>query len=124
MTPFLIPVLVFAGVCAVVGVFAFVFQGDNSKVTDRLDSLTGRKKKEDEATSILKRSALERDKKSLLEALTPNLPSLAKILVQADAHIKPSTLFGIGVALGFVGSTVSWLMGVKPYLAPCAGIVV
>ncbi len=123
MTPFLIPVLVFTGVVAVIGVFAFIYQGDGSKITDRLDTLTGRKKKEDEATSILKKSALERDKKSLLEALTPNLPSLAKIIVQADVHIKASTLFGIGMMLGVLGSTASWMMGVKPYLAPIAGII-
>src|SRR5579863_2851083 len=123
MTPLVISVLAFAGVSAVVGLLAFVLQGNGSKVIDRLDTLTGRKKKDDETTNILKKSAYDRDKKSLLEALTPNLPSLSKIIVQADVHIRTSTLFGIGLVLGVLGSTASWMMGVKPYLAPIAGIV-
>ena len=71
----------------------------------------------------MKKTAFERDKKSLLEQLTPNLPSLQKLIVQADVHIRPSTLFGIGAALGVVGATLSWLAGVKIYLAPLLGMV-
>jgi len=123
MTPLMISVLAFAAVTAVVGLLAFVLGDGGSKLADRLDSLTGRKRKDDEATNILKKSALDRDKKSLLEALTPNIPSLTKIIVQADVHIRASTLFGIGLILGVVGSTASWMMGVKPYLAPIAGII-
>jgi tight adherence protein B len=123
MTPFIISVMAFVGVTAIVGLLAFVFQGENTKITERLETLTGRKKKEDEATTILKKTAFDRDKKSLLEALTPNLPSLAKIIMQADVHIKPSTLFGIGIVLGVLGSTASWMMGVKPYLAPVGGLI-
>src|SRR5271157_1725762 len=110
MTPLMISFLAFAGVSAVIGVLAFVLGDNGSKVNDRLDTLTGRKKKDDETTTILKKTAFDRDKKSLLEALTPNLPSLAKIIVQADVHIRASTLFGIGLVLGVLGSTASWMM--------------
>ena len=55
MTPLVISVLAFAGVSAIVGLVAFVMQGNGSHVTDRLDTLTGRRKKEDEATTILKK---------------------------------------------------------------------
>jgi tight adherence protein B len=123
MTPLFISILAFAGVSALIGLVAFVFNDGGSKTVDRLDTLTGRKKKEDEATNILKKSARERDKQSLLEMLTPNLPSLHKIIVQADCHIKPSTLFGIGMVLGVLGSTASWLTGVSLYVAPIAGII-
>ena len=123
MTPLVISVLAFAGVSAVVGLLAFVLGGDGTKLADRLDTLTGRKKKDDEATNILKKTAFDRDKKSLLEALTPNLPSLAKIITQADVHIKASTLFGIGLLLGLLGGTASWLAGVKIYFAPIAGLI-
>src|SRR5262245_41173850 len=110
MTPaVLISVLAFMGVAALIGVLAFVFGDGSNKTVDRLDSMTGRKKKDDEATTILKKSALDSDKRSLLEALTPNLPSLKKIIVQADCHIKPSTLFGIGGALAVLGATATWL---------------
>src|SRR5438105_14650843 len=118
MTPLMISVLAFAGVSAVVGLLAFVLGDNSSKVTDRLDTLTGRKKKDDETTNILKKTAFDRDKKSLLEALTPNLPSLAKIILQADAHIRASTLFGIGMVLAVPGSTASWMMCVQQYSAP------
>lgn len=123
MTPVMISVLAFAAVSAIVGLLAFVLNDTGSKAADRLDSLTGRKKKEDETTTILKKTAFERDKKSLLEMLTPNFPSLTKLIVQADAHIKASTLFGIGALLGVLGSSASWMMGVKPYLAPIAGLI-
>jgi tight adherence protein B len=123
MTPLLISALAFVGVAALVGLVAFVFGEDSNKVGDRLEVLTGRKKKEDEATNILKKTAFEKDKNSLLEMLTPNLPSLHKLIVQADAHIKASTLFGIGLMLGVVGATVSWLAGVKFYFAPLLGMI-
>jgi tight adherence protein B len=123
MTPLLISVLAFVAVSALIGVLAFVFGNDGTKTAERLDTLTGRKKKDDEATTILKKTALERDKASLLEALTPNLPSLNKIITQADCHIRASTLFGIGLMLGLLGATASWLAGVRAYFAPIAGLI-
>jgi tight adherence protein B len=123
MTPLMISILAFIGVSALIGFLVFMFADKGPRMDDRLDLLTGRRKKDDEATSILKQSALAGDKKSLLEMLTPNLPSLHKIMEQADCHIKPSTLFGIGIVLGVLGASASWMMGVKIYLAPLAGIV-
>jgi tight adherence protein B len=123
MSPLMISLLVFVGVQALLGAILFLFNDGSGKIAERLELLTGRKRKEDTTASILKRTALDRDKKSLLEALTPNLPSLQKLIVQADANIKPSTLMCIGVVLGGLGFTVSWLMGVKLYLAPIAGVM-
>ena len=123
MSPLLISLLVFIGVQALIGVLLFVFNDGSGKTTERLELLTGRRKKDDETTNILKKTAFENDKKSLLSAITPNIPSLQKLIVQADAHIKSSTLLGIGFVLGVMGFTSSWLMGVKVYLAPIAGII-
>jgi len=123
MSPLVISLLVFAAVSVVIGVLAFVLNDNGGKASERLDLFTGRKRKDDETTTILKKSAFDRDKKSLLEMLTPNLPSLQKLIVQADVHIRASTLFGIGAVLGVVGASISWLAGVKPYLAPLLGIV-
>jgi tight adherence protein B len=123
MSPLLISLLVFFAVSAVIGLVAFVFNDPSGKAAERLDTFTGRRKKDDEATTILKKTAFERDKKSLLDILSPNIPSLQKLIVQADVHIRPSTLFGIGIVLGVVGVTISWLAGVKVYLAPLLGIV-
>jgi tight adherence protein B len=120
----LITVLAFLGASALVGFFLFVFSGDgSSKATERLETLTGRRRKDDESASILRKSAFERDRKSLLEALTPSFPSLERIFLQADCHIRPSTLFGISLLLAAVGTTVSWLAGVQWFLAPIAGII-
>jgi tight adherence protein B len=123
MSPLMISVLVFIAIQALLGALLFLFNDGSGKIAERLELLTGRRKKEDAATSILKKTAIDRDKKSLLEALTPNIPSLQKLIAQADAHIKASTLISIGLLLGLAGFSVSWLMGVKLYLAPIAGVI-
>jgi tight adherence protein B len=123
MTPLLISVMAFVCVAALVGACAFVFGGDSNRLGDRLDTLTGRKRKEDETTNILRKTAFERDKNSLLEMFTPSLPSLSKLIVQADCHIRPSTLFGVGLVLALLGGTASWMAGVKIYFAPLLGLV-
>lgn len=123
MSPLIIAVLVFLAIQAIIGVIAFVLNDNSGKVSDRLDLLTGKRKKEDEATSILKKTAFESDKKSLLEAITPNIPSLQKLIQQADANISGPTLFGIGAMLAVLGTMVSWLCGVKIFFAPLLGAV-
>jgi tight adherence protein B len=119
----LISLLAFVGVFALVGLVAFSFRDTTGKVAERLDSLTGRRLKSDAAMDILKKTAFENDKKSLLQMLTPQFPSLKKIFMQADCHISPSTLFGIGLVLGVLGATASWLAGVPIIFAPLAGLV-
>ncbi len=123
MSPILIYALVFVGVSAVIGMLYFMFGEGQAKTSERLDLLTGKKRKDDEATTILKKTAIERDKKSLLEAITPNVPTLQKLIVQADANITPSSFMAISVILGVLGFTVSWLGGVKIYFAPLLGVV-
>ena len=123
MSPLLIYGLVFIGVTAVIGVAFFVFGEGSGKTSERLDLLTGRKKKDDETTTILRKTALDRDKQWLLSALTPNVPSLQKLIVQADANITPSTFMGISLILGVLGTTASWLAGVKIYFAPILGLL-
>jgi tight adherence protein B len=124
MTPLIITALCFVGVTAVVGMLMFVFAGGGqTKTVERLETLTGRRKREDESTSILRKTAFEADKKSLLATLSFNFPSVQKIFMQADCQINPATLFGIGVLLAAVGMTGAWVGGVKWYLLPLAGMV-
>jgi tight adherence protein B len=124
MTPLIISALAFLAVSALVAMVMFMFTGTSgSGTTERLETLTGRRKKEDETTNILRKTAFERDKKSLLESLTPNLPSLQKIFTQADCHIKPGTLIGIGALLAIVSMTALWLGGVKWFFLPPAGAI-
>ncbi len=123
LTPTMILIATFVSVTGVIGLLAFVLRDNSPKAADRLDAVVGKRRKDDQAADILKKTAFENDKKSLLELITPNLPSLQKIFEQADCHIKPSTLFGIGLGLGLLGATLSWLAKVPVYFAPLAGLV-
>jgi tight adherence protein B len=119
----MISVTAFVAVAALVGVVAFVLRDFGGLRSDeRLDVLVG-KRKEDAGADILRKTAFESDKRSLLELLTPNLPSLKRIFEQADCHIPPSTLFGIGLALAILGATGSWLARVPWFFAPLAGLI-
>src|SRR5438045_2596903 len=109
MTPMLISFAAFVVVAALVGLVAFVFRENNDKTIDRLDSLVGKRRRADPTADILRKTAFEGDKKSFLELLTPNLPSFRKIFEQADCHIPPSTLTGIGLVLGLLAATASSL---------------
>jgi tight adherence protein B len=124
MTPMLISVVAFVAVSAVVGLVAFVLRDyGETGAADRLDTLVGKGPKADPTADIIRKSAFENDKKSLLELITPNLPSLHKIFEQAECHIKASSLFGIGLLLGVLGTTGSWLAHVPWFFAPLVGIV-
>jgi tight adherence protein B len=124
MTPMVISLISFLAVSAVIGLVAFVLRDTSGeKVSERLDTLVGKRLKDDPGADILKKTAFENDKKSFLELITPNLPSLQKIFEQADCHIKVSTLFGFGLALGVLGTTGSWLAHVPLVLAPLGGLV-
>jgi tight adherence protein B len=123
MTTMLISVFAFLAVAAVVGVLAFVFRGDGPQTATRLDVLIGKRRKDDANADILRKRAFDSDKKSLLEAVTPKIPSVERYFEQADCHIKPSTLLGIGLALGIIGATASWMARVPIFLAPLAGLL-
>jgi tight adherence protein B len=124
MTPMLIPLLAFVAVAALVGVLAFVFRDSTPKTATRLDLLVGKRRREDgQSADILRKSAFESDKRSLLEMLTPKFLSPQKLFEQADCHIKPGTLFGIGVLLAVLGLTATLLLKVPVWLAPIDGLL-
>jgi tight adherence protein B len=121
----MILLVTFGAVSAVVGLVAFVLKDFGSvKTSERLDALVGKGPTMSGAADILKKTAFEGDRKSLLEMITPNLPSVQKIFEQADCHIKPSTIFGLGLLLGVLGATGSWLARVPWFFAPFAGLIV
>jgi tight adherence protein B len=123
MTPVMISMLAFLVVSALVGVVAFVFRDQTPQTATRLDMLVGKRRREDgQAQDILRKRAFEADKRSLLEAVTPKFLSPQKLFDQADCHIKPSTLTGIGILLGVLGATVTILAQVPWILAPINGL--
>jgi tight adherence protein B len=122
MTPLLISALAFLGVTAVVGLVMFMLAGTgDQRTTERLETLTGKRRRDDETASILRKTAFDRDRKTFLEMLTPSFPGLQKLFLQADCHIRPSTLIGIGLLLALVGITGSIMAGVKWYVSPIFG---
>jgi tight adherence protein B len=124
MTPLLISAMVFLTVAALVGVLAFVFRDGTPQTATRLDLLVGKRSREaDKAQDILRKQAFEGDKKNLMESLTPKFFSPTKMFEQADCHIKPSTLFGIGLVLALLGATATLLLKVPIYLAPFNGLL-
>jgi tight adherence protein B len=124
LTPTLIAMLVFLGVTAVIGLLAFVFREQGPQTATRLDLLVGKRSRaEHQSNDILRKSAFDSDKKSLLEALTPKFLSPQKMCEQADCHIKPSTLTGVGLLLGVLGATVTVLAKLPWLLAPINAVV-
>jgi tight adherence protein B len=120
-TVILLPVVIFLIVSGLVVAVAFVLRDGSPKTSARLDQLIGKRRKEDESADILRRSALEGDRKSLLEMLTPKFLSMGRYFEQADCHIRPSTLMGISIVLGVLGTTGSLLARVPWYLTPLGG---
>src|SRR5262245_59947143 len=118
MTPLTISIVAFFAVSTMVGLVALALRDTGSKSSDRLDVLVGKRRADDPATDILKKTAFESDKRSMLEILTPNLPSLQKIFEQANCHKQMSTIFGVGLILALLGTTASWLARVPWFLAP------
>jgi tight adherence protein B len=119
----LLPVVVFLLVSGVVVALTFVFRDNAPKTAARLDQLIGKRRKDDESADILRKSAMESDRKSLLELMTPRFLSLHRYFEQADCNIKPSTLMGLSMLLGAVGVTASWLAHVPWYLTPLGGML-
>jgi tight adherence protein B len=124
MTAMLIAVLVFVGVTALIGLLAFVFRDQGPQTATRLDLLVGkRSRQQEQANDILRRSAFESDRKSFFEALTPKFLTPQKMFEQADCHIKPGTLTGIGLLLGVLGATLTVLAKLPVWLAPINGLI-
>lgn len=115
----LLSLVAFVTVSGLVGLLAFVFRDAAPKTAMRLDMLVGKRRKEDdEKADILRRSAFEGDKKSFLEMITPKGLNIQKLFEQADCHIKPSTLFGIGLVLALVGVSITILTRIPIIFAP------
>src|SRR5260370_5004790 len=117
------PVLAAVSVAALIGVLAFVFRDGGPKTATRLDMLIGKRRREDDAQQdILRKSAFENDKKSFMELITPKFLSPQKYFEQADCHIKPSTLFGIGLVLATAGATMAYLAKLPLIMVPITAL--
>src|SRR5262245_38634250 len=119
MTPLIISLMVFASVTAAVGLLAFVFREQGPQTATRLELLVGKRtRQQDQGNDILRKSAFESDKKSLMQSLMPKFLSPQKLFEQADCHIKPGTLMGIGALLAALGATATVLAKLPLWMAP------
>jgi tight adherence protein B len=109
---------------AIAGVLFLVLRGSGGKAaSSRLDVLVGKKRNDSSQELLLKQAAFDADKGKLVEMLTSMVPNFQKLFEQADANIKPGSLFLIAGILGAVGLTGSWLATGQALFAPFLGVV-
>jgi tight adherence protein B len=109
---------------AIAGVLFLVLRGSGGKAaSSRLDVLVGKKRNDSSQELLLKQAAFDADKSKLVEMLSSFVPNFQKLFEQADANIKPGSLFLIAGILGAVGLTGSWLATGQALFAPFLGVV-
>src|SRR3954453_2533513 len=104
--------LIFVAVSALVGVLGFVLRDGTPRGASRLDTLIGKRRRDDSQADILRKTAFEGDKKSLLESLTPKFLSLNKYFEQAEFNVNPNAFMAGSRGLALVCATGSWLLKV------------
>jgi tight adherence protein B len=125
MSPLILSLVIGVLVIGAVLALAFAFVGkDDGRATERLDMLVGRRGggKDSSADMLLKQALQEADTRTVMDRLTPEFLNLNKQIEQADANVKPSSLFGVGLAAGFVSAFLCFWM-VNPYVAPVIGLM-
>src|SRR5438270_11949293 len=120
--PTVISLMVFLAVAGLVTALAFMFRDGSPRTATRLDLLVGKRRRDDDQGNIL-RQEFEGDKKNLLQWLTPNFLSPKKAFEQADCHIPPSTLTGIGLLLAVAGATLTVLAKAPVWFAPLTSLM-
>ena len=121
LMPFLIALLVGGALFALMTVL--LNRGDDTRAGERLDVLVGRGSRKDSSADMLLQDALKAvDKKNILDQLTPEVFNLTRVIEQADANVKPSSLFGIGMIAAFLGGLVSAAL-VNVYVAPVVALI-
>jgi tight adherence protein B len=120
----MIPFLVFCGVVGLVALVGVMFRDTGGpKASERLETLVGKRRRESDADLLLRQTHREADKRTLLDAITPEFLTMSRLFEQADCNIKPSTLFGIGLGLAIFGASISWVMIRSLMFAPLIGMV-
>jgi tight adherence protein B len=125
MDPTFVALLAFVAVAGLVGAIAYVMRGTNKGLAaERLDALVGRGgNRQSSADLLLKQALQEVDRKTILDALTPNFLTMDRVFEQADANIRPSALFAISMGLGLVGGMLSALIARTMFVAPVGGVL-
>jgi tight adherence protein B len=123
MSPLLLSIAVGLLVVGMILALFYAFSGrSDGRASERLDILVGRKERKDSSADMLLKQALQEvDKKTLLDKITPKMFNLTDMIEQADANVKPSVLFGIGLVSSFVGGVATaWMVNI--YVAPVVAL--
>jgi tight adherence protein B len=121
-----IVLLIGIGIAAMVAAIMFLFSKDDDKTNERFGALVGgtKRPKSNPGGSLVRMDAFDTDAKTLLQQITPNIPSLRKVFEQADCNIAPSALFGMSLLLLAVGTTFSlFIPRVPTFAAPFMGLI-
>ncbi len=127
MSPLLIACAVFVGVAALVAAIAMLFsRPSDDRLASRLQVFAGvqtAKTKEDlrKQQSLLSKP-LE-NKGSLAEAFLERVPSLKRLMEQADVQIQPTQLLLIAAALAGAGMALGLVLKASPVFLPVMAIV-
>jgi tight adherence protein B len=126
MDPFLISIVAFVAVFALVGAVFFVMRDyGSSRAEDRLEVLTGQRSA-DGASSVVKEELFREGMEGILGAfssLTKRLSKLSMLFEQADSPIKPETFFGLSFGCGVAGVAVAWIGGAPIPLFPVSALM-
>lgn len=124
MSPLVLSVLIGALVVGAVLAVMLAFTGKNDgRATERLESLVGRtNRRGSSADLLLKQALMTVDRKSVFDKLTPEFFNVTRMVEQADANIKPSALFGIGLGVGFLAAVFA-VWTVNMFVAPVMFLV-
>ena len=126
MDPLLLGVVGFLVVAGAIGLVAYALRDtESTKAAERLDNLVNRsgRGRESRTDLMLKDAMRDADKKTLLDAITPEFLNMQKVFEQADANIKPSALFGISLGMAMAGGLIGSLIAGTIYVAPVGAIV-
>ena len=125
MSPVLLSLMIgvlIAGMALAI-IFFLSNRREDGRASERLDLLVGRNSRKDSSADMLLKQALSSvDKQNILDNLTPEFLNLTRVIEQADANMKPSALFGMGLIIAFIGGLAGLLM-VNVYVAPVLAIV-
>ncbi|MEX2287234.1 MAG: type II secretion system F family protein [Planctomycetaceae bacterium] len=126
MDPFLISVVAFVGVAALIAAVAFVMRDYGSTTTeDRLEIITGKKARD--GSEPMTKDVLIRESfdglTGMFSGLMKRLTGLKLLFQQADSPIKPDAFFGISIGCAVVGIVVANLTRTPGPLYPLVSLV-
>jgi len=126
MDPILISIAVFVAVVALVGAVLLFVSSNESKAEDRLEVITGKKSREEQAAGIMKEEVLSEGLTGLSNVagkLFDKFSQLKMLFEQADSPIKGDMFFALSAGLGILGGVAAFVLSVPIPFIPLVVLV-